>query len=975
MDEPETFKDLGKIKGFKIGHLNIRSIVKKIDQLRILTEGAGLDVLTISETWMKPHLHSSLVDLPGYKTFRLDRHSKSRKRKRGGGLISYINSKHASSCEALEELDISNNDIEAQWIYLHRPNCKDVVVCNIYRPPNGDLPKAISYLEESLGTLNIGKIDLFLMGDLNINYKNQKSPKYKKLHFFAQSNGLTQHISSTTRNNDKTKSLIDLALTNSKFIKKAGTLEHFISDHQPIYIIHKKSRDTRQSVKFEGRSYRNYDANIFKQRLRGISWENLFQMEKVEDAWDYILRNITRVLDEICPVRTFHIKNYRPDWMTKELIEQIKDRDYFFKKAKLQNDEDAWNIAKHLRNLTNANIRQAKRDFIFSELEIHDKNPKKFWKVIRKVVPTGKSDLRQDILLKDNGSKIDRNGVAHFINDYFVNVGNFKIPPPQNQNLLDNNQGTCDLDEPSFPGLTDVGETEVYRIIKDINTSKSSGIEDVSSFVLKEAFKILIPEITYMFNLSIRSSIFPTVWKQALVIPIPKTGNLTMVKNYRPISLLPLPGKILEKLIHSQLSTYLESDSLLSEKQHGFRKNHSTIHSVAQLTDYISKKMDVRLPTLAAFVDFRKAFDCVQHPLLLSKLKQLGFDTSTIDWIASYLSDRSQRVLANEVYSPYLKVTQGVPQGSVLGPLFYIVYANDLSKIVKNCEIALYADDTVLFTANNDFARSVANLQSDLVSLNRWCESNGIKANTDKTKVMVFGSALETNKLPQFDILLDKVPLQVVSTYKYLGVNLDNQLTYNLHVNKLVKSVSAKLKQFQRMRVFLNKKAAVMVYKNMLLPILEYGDIFLSATSNVNKRRLQILQNKGLRCALHKGLETSITELHAEAKLLKLKYRREQHVLNLMFENAQNNKLLRAKSNYTIKTRSSSKKLLRVKRPYTEKFRKSLTYYGPKKWNGLHQDLQHAPNKNLFKLLVSNFITNKSESANQGEDQDGTMQA
>ena len=308
----------------------------------------------------------------------------------------------------------------------------------------------------------------------------------------------------------------------------------------------------------------------------------------------------------------------------------------------------------------------------------------------------------------------------------------------------------------------------MFQIIKDINISKSSGIDDVSSFVLKEGSKILITEITYMFNLSIRHSKFPTAWKQALVIPITKSGNLTMVKNYRPISLLPLPGKILEKLIHSQLSEYLENDQLLTDKQHGFCKSHSTIHSVAQLTDYINRKMDIRIPTLAAFVDFRKAFDCVQHPLLLSKLKQLGFDKLTTVWVSSYLSNRSQRVLANDIYSPYLEVSQGVPQGSLLGPLFYIIYANDLSRVIKNCEIALYADDMVLYTVNKDFTRSVNNLQNDLASLSEWCANNGIKANTDKTKVMVFSSATATSKLPDFEVKLDAVPLQVVSVYKYL---------------------------------------------------------------------------------------------------------------------------------------------------------------------------------------------------------------
>ena len=542
----------------------------------------------------------------------------------------------------------------------------------------------MEYLDDCLKSLNRDKMDLFMVGDFNINYKNKKSPNYKKFNFFVQSNGFTQHIKATTRNNDKTKSLLDLAISNLKYVSSAGTLDHFISDHQPIYIIHKKGRDLRHSTEFTGRSYRNFSSEDFKAKLKELDWNDLYDMNDPEDAWVFISNNVTKVLDTICPVRTFKIKNYRPDWMTKELIEQVKDRDYFYKKAKKQGNEDAWNIAKHLRNTTNANIRQAKRDFILDELNAHNDDPKKFWKVIHKVVPSKKSPQSHDILLMNNGKKLGKEEVAHFINDYFINVGNFKIPVTANQSLPEDDSD-ADADVPVLMNMEEVNEGEVLKIVNDINVSKSSGIENISSFAVKEALRVLISEITFTFNLSIKTSKFPKAWKRATIIPIPKTGNLTLVQNYRPISLLPLPGKILEKLIHHQLSTFLETDLLLDQNQHGFRKNHSTIHSIAQLTDYISKKMDSRLPTLVTYVDFRKAFDCVQHPILLEKLTKLGFGRQITDWVGSYLSDRSQRVFANDVYSPYQKVTQGVPQGSVLGPLFYIMYANDISKVVKKC--------------------------------------------------------------------------------------------------------------------------------------------------------------------------------------------------------------------------------------------------------------------------------------------------
>ena len=968
MDKQETFQDLGKYKGFKLVHCNVRSLVKKIDQIRLLVEGSNIDIFTISETWLKQHLSTLLVRIDGYQSFRQDRKSRLKPGKRGGGLITYVREAYASSCESIEELDMSNDYIEAQWLYLHREHCKDIVVCNAYRPPKGDVMKAITYLDDCMKTLNLQKVDLFLLGDLNINYKNKQSPDYKKLNFFAQSNGLAQHISSTTRNNDKTKSLLDLAISNSKFISHAGTLSHFIRDHQPIYIVHKKGRDLRQSVEFEGRSYRNFKIEGFKDILLSSDWRGYYDLNDPGEAWDFILSIIIKAVDAMCPVRSFRIKNYRPEWMSKELIEQVKDRDYFYEKAKSQGDEDAWNIAKHLRNTTNTNIRQAKREFILNELELRSDDPKKFWKTIRTVVPSNKNNQTHDILLKHAGNKVDKENVAQFINDYFVNVGNFEIPdsPAQGEepDLVQEDGVNEQLN--LFDSIRAVTELDVFNIVKDVNISKLSGLDNVSSYILKEAFKILIAEVTFMYNLSIRFSKFPDAWKQALVIPIPKVGNPSLVQNYRPISLLPLPGKILEKLVHKQLSNYLEMDELLVDEQHGFRKGHSTTHAVAQLSNYVSKKLDSRMATLVAYIDFRKAFDCVQHPLLINKLARLGAGGMVLDWVRSYLSNRTQRVYANNVYSPTQVITQGVPQGSVLGPLFYIIYANDISKIVKNCEIALYADDTVLFTANSNFGKSVNNLQDDLNSLNVWCKNNGILANTDKTKVMVFGTPNMLSKLPSYEVKLDDTLLQVVTAYKYLGITLDSQLKYNLHVNRLIGSVTAKLKQFQRMRSFLNTKAALMVYKNMLLPILEYGDIFLTAATNINKKRLQVIQNKGLRCALGRNIETSTSELHREARLLQLKYRREQHLLNFMYDQAQNTDMLRSRNASAVRTRTSNKKLLKVRRPRTESFRKSLAYVGPKKWNQLQEVFHHTQSKQTYKMLVNQMLWDKSIKARSG---------
>ena len=486
----DSFTKLEEAKGFKLAHLNIRSIIKKIDQIRVCLQDTNLDVFSVSKTWLRPHLGTQPVELQGFQTYRLDR-SGTKKKKRGGGLLTYISDKHAVNCESLGQLDRSNEDIEAQWILVRQAQCKNVVVCNVYRPPSGNLIKAIQYLQNCVKTLNLSKVNMFMMGDLNINYKNKSAAAYKKFHFFSQSNGLTQYINTTTRNTDKSKSLIDLALTNSKYVSASGTLEHYISDHQPIFIIHKKGRDTRETVHFEGRSYRTFDKDTFRKQLLESNWEGLYQSSTPDQAWSCILRNLTAVLDQMCPLRRFRIKNYRPDWMTNELIEQVKDRDYFYHKAKTTGDRDYWNIAKYLRNVTNSRIRQAKREFVLDELKVHQNDAKKFWKVIKSVVPSGNKAANSDILLKHDGRYLDKEEVAHFINNYFVNVGNVQ-DRGEVQEEEDSIAHRLDQSGPGMDSQDDgegekasfsfshIRETEVYRIVKEINVSKSSGLNETN---------------------------------------------------------------------------------------------------------------------------------------------------------------------------------------------------------------------------------------------------------------------------------------------------------------------------------------------------------------------------------------------------------------------------------------------------------------------------------------------------------------
>ena len=290
---------------------------------------------------------------------------------------------------------------------------------------------------------------------------------------------------------------------------------------------------------------------------------------------------------------------------------------------------------------------------------------------------------------------------------------------------------------------------------------------------MKDSFQALSDKLTYLYNFSIASAIFPDQWKEALVIPIPKTGSPTKLSNYRPISLLPLPGKILEKLVHTQFSFHLEENNTLSDNQFGFRKQRSTSHAILQVLNQVYTNINRSAITAAIYLDFSKAFNSVQHTTLLKKLERIDLGLNTISWVSSYLEGRRQRTLVNNVYSKFIPVEQGVPQGSLLGPLLNISYANYITEVITGSGFTFYADNIVLYTQKNNFAHATVQLQEDLTRISDWCSKIDIQINVEKTKAMFFGSRakIESTELPVFHI--NEIVVERAKTYTYWGIKLD----------------------------------------------------------------------------------------------------------------------------------------------------------------------------------------------------------
>ena len=710
-----------------------------------------------------------------------------------------------------------------------------------------------------------------------------------------------------------------------------------------VAIKRKKIKCEHKKIEFKGRSYKNYDKEDLQRELIGDDWEEFYNSADPSFCWDILIDRIRHFLNRTCPQKIFKVKEIREPWVTNEIIEEIQDKDRSLRTAKRSGRDEDWVKAKQDRNRVGRLVEQAKAEFLKEQQIALADDPKKFWRLVKSIVPGNKS-RNTKISLTTKGAEgrelnLDSSEVAGFINEYFCGIGP-KLAHSHDAPWRFYGE-TCKDNCPPFSTQFD----QVLKLCKDIKISKSSGIEDVGAKVLKDAFMVLVPQLVFMFNLSFSKGLFPDSWKRATIIPLYKGGVKTEVSNYRPVSLLPLPGKLIEKIVHAQLSNFLEINNVLSEKQGGFRKGFSTAASIADLTDNLFSNMNKGHISLAAFIDLRKAFDTVDHVLLLRKLKCYGVSDINLSWCNNYLANRSQQTLANGIVSPSHEITCGVPQGSVIGPLFFILYVNDIQHAVTGASSQLYADDTVIFANGEDRDTAVRKLQPALNQFVQWCQANKLTLNASKTKLMPSGTRHRVKRAKDAVVKVGDVPLQVVPSYKYLGFTLDSTLSFNHHVSTVSTIVSYKANLLAKIRKFLTEAVALKIYKSMILPYFDYGDVIYGSANQEGLDKLQRLQNRCLKICKQLNIRYNTDALHSITKMPKLEKRRVAHMNNFIHGRLKNSFV----DEREIRTRAHDAPLYTVSVPKIEAYKRAVIYKGSCGWNSLPADLRDIKDQTLFK--------------------------
>ena len=431
-------------------------------------------------------------------------------------------------------------------------------------------------------------------------------------------------------------------------------------------------------------------------------------------------------------------------------------------------------MLRHLRNTATKMIRNAKDSYVKNVLEENKEDHKRFWRDLNVLLDPNRGKKNDISLLDEDDNLIDVNSIPDILNKYYAELG-----------ALENQSKACDIDTSQYSRDTnlsmfdDITREEIDDVIKAINIFKPSGISNIPTRILKQFFTYKPELLLTLFNKSIQSGTFPEKWKIGIVSPIPKQRNLLQLSNWRPITILPLPGKLIEKCIHRRLVDYFKENNLISEEQYGFQADKSTMQAVMKLTKYLFEKRDKGEVIGCLFIDFSKAFNMISHKILIQKLKAGGIQNKALDWLVSYLDKRKQCTRANNINSSIRLVHNGVPHGSSLGPLLFIYYINDLIDLTSSGNIILFADDVVIYDSSSVQKELETSLQDYLDVVVKWCSSNRMKMNIAKTKLLTI------NRRGNDEIILKTPSGKIGSTscYKYLGVWLDNTLSMNKHLN------------------------------------------------------------------------------------------------------------------------------------------------------------------------------------------------
>ena len=876
----ESFNHKQKKNNLSFFHLNIASLSKHKEELDTVLSLLGLDFdfIGITETKIKKKSTPIIdIDKSGYNHYSTPTEGEK------GGTLLYISNKFDSKARSdLEKVMYKSNQIESTFREIINKKGKNIIVGCIYRHPSMEQSEFNDKTIILMNSLKKENKQVYMMGDFNIDLTKIENDNCTGEFFdIVTSHLFVPHIILPTRITARSKTLIDNIYSNSENFREgiSGNITLSISDHLAQFLIipyelNKKNKTNRVIYK---RDFKNFDKENFILDFLDVDWNETLQLNKKDPNHSFTAfqERMNILMDKYIPLKRLTKKElqekYKP-WITGGIKKSIKRREQIYKKFIRAKDPTTkayyHEQFKFLRTQIVNICRESKKQHYqqFFENNIH--NLKNTWKGIKEIINIKNKNKGQINAMSINNEICnDPLQIANHFNNYFSSIAS-----NLQTNIHNSGQGfekyLKNPNQHSF-FIQPTNREEVVLIISTLTQGKASGPNSLPNEILQMLKSDIAIPLAKILNLSFETGIYIDKLKISMVVPIFKeNGSSLECSNYRPISLLSNLNKIFEKIMHKRLYEFLEKNECIFKNQFGFRKSHSTNHALINLTEDIRNSLDNGFISCGVFIDLRKAFDTVDHDILIKKLRHYGVRGIALDWFKSYLNNRRQFVTINGISSNELSMNYGVPQGSVLGPLLFLIYINDLNIAIQHSTVRHFADDTNLLFHNKNPKQLTKHMRIDLKNLCNWLRANKISLNASKTELLIFRS---NRKVINYDIKIKIDGKKIVPSkfVKYLGLYIDCHLNWSFQCDVLATKLSRSAGMLSKIRHYVPKDTLRTIYYAIFSSILHYGSIIWGQAKPKAIKRIESIQNRAVRTINFAPFRSPTDCLYQSSKILK----------------------------------------------------------------------------------------------------------
>jgi hypothetical protein len=965
--ETEQFHNMkDKIKdSFSLLHTNICSLQYNGDNLTNMLSNLEFkfDVIALTETWnpdYKKHTFQPPI-IDGYKPFKGTNGSSLK-----GGCGLYISDEHKPLARTDLNVKIKNEDteVETYWSEIILDKQPNRLIGVVYRHPskNND-EKCIEILSETLRTIQKENKKVLIVGDFN--YDLLKHETNSNINDFLQmmiDNGYQPCITEPTRIvNGNKPSLVDNIFCNSVENCASGNLFDKISDHLPSFIIIENIKSKTNPKLTKRRNMKNFDPIQYQNDLNLLLQEIInIENEGIEKTYNFFHKRHLAIINKHAPIEFLTRKQaeleFKP-WITKGLLTSIRKKGKLFKIFKNTLHTADYNKYKFYRDTINSLLRKSKKQYHKNYFLQHANNIKKTWKGINNLLHRQGNMKVSDISLNINGKLFtDQNIVVDKMNKYFINVADNlakEIPQP-NSNFQDY---LVNPNEHSIY-LTEISPDEINKIIKNLGLNKAGDIYGNTTNLVKLGGPVLIQILTVLFNKSLDQGVFPSALKTSKVVPIHKGDSIFTVSNYRPISLLPIFSKILEKLMYTRIIDFIKRYNILYENQFGFQEGMSTEYAINALVNNIVQCLQNKETGYCILLDFAKAFDTVNHQILLKKLNYYGIRGPALKWMTSYLSDRMQCTEIGDTQSELDYVRCGVPQGSILGPLLFLLYINDIVFSSNVFKFNLFADDTSLFYSNNNKNEATEVINSELAKISDWLAANKLSLNVGKSKLLIFDNKRKQNDNVEngntINITLNGQNLKEVDNAKYLGVLIDNKLNWTHQINAINMKLAKGTGLLAKIRHYVPNDVLKSLYFSFVNPYIDYNLLNwgMAAPSHLDPINLKL--KKAMRILSFKSRDYHTIPLFKKEEILPLPQAIEHKYCQFIWKLKNDILPPTLVSNFNFNNRAQlTHSISRL-----STLKNYVLFAGPRLWDDLPSNITSKTSLNVFsKTLKKHMIT------------------